>query len=87
MPLCVLVLVVEHNVYSTLYILYCVSSIITADGSYQEGSIRLIGGSHNWEGRVEIYISRVWGAVGSNPWTTANAEVVCRQLGHSTSGE
>ena len=71
-----------------LYMYYVRANLFTADGSYQEGDIRLVNGSYNWEGRVEIYLSGVWGTVsddfqGSN---TSIAEVICRQLGHSPAG-
>lgn len=59
----------------------------TENEPYQEGNIRLVGGSHDWEGRVEVYISGNWGTINDDSWTTDDATVVCRQLGHSTSGE
>ena len=49
----------------------------------KEGDIRLIGGSFSWEGRVEIYMSGVWGTVEDNTGTNV-AKVVCRQLGYET---
>ena len=58
-----------------------------APGSYQHGNIRLVGGSTNLEGRVEVYISGAWATIDDNLWTTADAQVVCRQMGHSTDGE
>ena len=51
-----------------------------------EGDIRLVGGSYNWEGRVEIYWSGTWGAISDSSWTAADANVVCRQLQHSVNG-
>ena len=57
----------------------------TIDGP-ENGDIRLKYYSFNSieyrRGRVEIYLSESWGAVVANTWTTANAEVVCRQLGY-----
>ena len=39
-----------------------------------------MGGPHNWEGRVEIFLSGSWGAISSTSWDNTEAQVVCRQL-------
>ena len=49
--------------------------------------MRLVNGNITNEGRVEICLSNVWGTVCDNGWNTADAAVVCGQLGYSREGE
>lgn len=61
---------------------YCIFSCYFTGDVFQEGDIRLVGGSYSWEGRVEIYFSGTWGTIyeGDN----YDAHVVCHQLGYDT---
>ncbi|CAI8018661.1 Neurotrypsin [Geodia barretti] len=52
----------------------------TIDENYRNGDIRLVGGPHNWEGRVEIFWNGTWGTISDVDWGMSEAQVVCKQL-------
>ena len=52
-----------------------------------DGAIRLADGPTSYQGRVEVCLNQEWGSVCDSNWTTADANVACRQLGFSKYSE
>ena len=64
-----------------------VTLTIVDDEAPRAGTLRLVDGEVEHEGRLEMYYDGQWGTICNDYWTNEDADVACKQLGYSEGSE
>lgn len=51
------------------------------------GDVRLVNGTNSTSGQVQVCVMQQWTTICMDTWDQPDAQVVCRQLGHSVYGQ
>ena len=66
--------------------MFCYVAVPGNETCDMDGDIRLVGGSSELEGRVEVCYNNQWGTVCDDFWSSTDANVACGQLGYGFYG-
>ena len=69
-----------------MYIIQLVNTGENLTANCTLGDVRLVNGTSELEGRVEVCFGNLWGTICHNSWDNRDAGVICKQLFNSSFG-
>ena len=74
------------DIYTVLANTLFITENGTIPDNCEHGAIKLVGGTKEYEGNVEICINGVWSVICDSGWSTNDARVACAQAGYPGPG-
>ena len=68
-------------------LLLCSALVANTGTTCQQGDIRLVRGTIQQLGAVQMCVNGVWGEICADGWGSSDALVACRQLGYANAGK
>jgi len=56
---------------------------LQASVSQKDGDVKLVNGPTSYQGTVAVYYQNAWGTICDDSWSSTDARVICKQLGHA----
>ena len=69
--------------FTIFFFIHFPSSSLAEGFTCEDGQVRLVDGTVNTEGRVEVCFNQRYGTICDDLWDNTDASVVCGQLGFS----
>ena len=72
--------------YLLSFLAWTLIAIDTVPDNCTHGAVRLVGGSNQYEGNVEVCINGIWSTICDSGWSSSDAKVACGDAGYPGAG-
>lgn len=66
---------------------YVYIALATTPVNCTHGDMKLIGGTTEYEGTLQVCVNSLWGTVCDSSWSSSDALLACSQLGYPGIGQ
>ena len=68
------------------FLVWALIGIDTVPDNCTHGAVRLVGGTNQYEGIVEVCITGIWSTICGSDWSSYDARIACRDAGYPGAG-